>query len=146
MTTAPMPSASVSCRCTFATRERESARTGQPLSLEEVSKLWAAFQTNYRLSAAYQVAVILIESTRAARTPLPVLSQGKDDRGPTAQGDLIPPFPAIDRIAMPVNRDIAQLNDQLTLAGHHFALTTGDPAQVMLAESGANPAAVARHH
>ena len=37
--------------------------TPQPLSLEEISKLWAAFQTNYRLSAAYQAAVILIEST-----------------------------------------------------------------------------------
>ncbi len=104
--------------------------TPQPLSLEEVSKLWAAFQTNYRLSAAYQAAVILIESTRAARTPLPVLTQGKDDRGPTAVGDLIPPFPAIDQFALPNGRVVAQLNDQLTLSGHHFTLNTGDPKQV----------------
>ncbi len=104
--------------------------TPQPLSLEEVSKLWAAFQTNYRLSAGYQAAVILIESTRAIRTPLPVLTQGRDDRGPSAQGDLIPPFPAIDRIDVPNGRVIAQLDDQLTLVGHHFALSTGDPLQV----------------
>ena len=64
------------------------------------------------------------------RTPLPVLTQGKDDRGPSAQGDLIPPFPAIDRIDVPNGRAITQLNDQLTLVGHHFALSAGDPTQV----------------
>ncbi len=104
--------------------------TPQPMSLEEVSKLWTAFQTNYRLSAAYEVAVILIESTRSARAPLPVLTQGKDDRGPIAQGDLIPPFPAIDLINVPSGRSNALLNDQITLIGHHFTLNTGDPAQV----------------
>lgn len=104
--------------------------TPQPLSVEEVSKLWAAFQTNYRLSAAYQVAVVLIESTRPTRTPLPVLTQGKDDRGPSAQADLIPPFPTIERIDLSNGRSTALLNDQLTLVGHHFALDTGDPARV----------------
>lgn len=104
--------------------------TPQPLSVEEVSKLWAAFQTSYRLSAAYEVSVILIESKRPTRTPLPVLTRGKDDRGPTAQGDLIPPFPAIDQFALPNGRVVAQLNDQLTLSGHHFALDTGVPRQV----------------
>ena len=104
--------------------------TPQPLSVEEVSKLWSAFQINYRLSAAYQVSVILIESTRAGRTPLPVLTQGKDDRGPSAQGDLIPPFPTLSRLQLPANREFALLADQLTLSGHHFALGKGDPAQV----------------
>jgi hypothetical protein len=104
--------------------------TPQPLSLEEVSKLWAAFQTNYRLSAAYQAAVVLIESTRPTRTPLPVLTRGKDDRGPIAQADLIPPFPAIERVVLPQGRTVALLGDQLTLAGHHLALGMGDPAQV----------------
>ena len=104
--------------------------TPQSLSLEEISKLWAAFQSNYRLSAAYEVSVVLIESMRASRTPLPVLTQGKDDRGPSAQGDLIPPFPALTRIQLPNNREIALLNDPLVLSGHHFALDKGDPAQV----------------
>lgn len=104
--------------------------TPQPLSLEEVSKLWAAFQTNYRLSAAYQVSVILLESTRPSRTPLPVLTQGKDDRGPSAQSDLIPPFPTLSRLQLPNNREIARLNDQLILSGHHFTLDKSDPSQV----------------
>jgi hypothetical protein len=77
--------------------------TPHPLSLEEISKLWSGFQTQYRLSAAYEVAVVLIESTRPPRTPLPVLRQGPDDRGPKAQpagapfvGEVVPPngFPA----------------------------------------------------
>lgn len=39
--------------------------TLQPLSLEEMSKLWSAFQTQYRVSVAYEVSVVLIE--RAAQ-------------------------------------------------------------------------------
>jgi len=46
--------------------------TAQPLSLEEMSKLWMTFQTPYRLSVAYQVSVVLIESSRRKRTALPV--------------------------------------------------------------------------
>jgi len=46
--------------------------TPQPLSLEEMSKLWMTFQTPYRLSVAYQVSVVLIETSRRKRTALPV--------------------------------------------------------------------------
>jgi hypothetical protein len=38
--------------------------TPQPLSLEEMSKLWSTFQTPYRLAVAYEVSVVLIASTR----------------------------------------------------------------------------------
>ena len=95
--------------------------TPQPLSLEELSKLWTTFQTQYRISAAYQVAVVLIESTRPARTPLPVLTRGPDDSGPVAQADVIPPFPTIEQIILPQNQTSAQLNDQLIIEGHHLA-------------------------
>ena len=43
--------------------------TPQPLTLEEMSKLWTTFQTQYRISAAYQACVVLIESERARREP-----------------------------------------------------------------------------
>ena len=42
------------------------------LSTEEISKLWAAFQTNYRPTAAYQASVVLIETDRPPRSALPV--------------------------------------------------------------------------
>ena len=43
------------------------------LGTEELSKLWAAFQAHYRMSAAYRASVVLIESARSTRTALPVL-------------------------------------------------------------------------
>jgi len=44
----------------------------QSLTTEEISRLWTAFQARYRPTAAYQVSVVLIESRRTTRTPLPV--------------------------------------------------------------------------
>lgn len=55
--------------------------TLQPMSLDEMSKLWSAFQTAYRPSVAYEVAVVLIESEKAAPVPMPVLFRGETDRG-----------------------------------------------------------------
>ncbi|EKV00403.1 IPT/TIG domain-containing protein [Leptolyngbya sp. PCC 7375] len=46
--------------------------TPEGLSTEEISKLWSAFQTNYRPTVAYHVSVVLIESDRTARSALPV--------------------------------------------------------------------------
>ncbi len=44
----------------------------EALSSEEISKLWSAFGTNYRPTAAYQASVVLIEGRRATRPALPV--------------------------------------------------------------------------
>jgi hypothetical protein len=44
----------------------------QSLTTEEISRLWTAFQARYRPTAAFQVSVVLIESRRTTRTPLPV--------------------------------------------------------------------------
>lgn len=64
--------------------------TMQPLNIEEIYRLWTGFQTQYRLSVSYEVAVILIESTRAVSKPLPVLKMGRSGRGATVIAD---PFP-----------------------------------------------------
>ena len=101
--------------------------TPQPVSLDEVSKLWTGFQSEYRLSAAYQVSVVLIESTRATRTPLPVLRRGSDDRGPQAVAS---PSPYIEGVQQILDPDIedrslsrkpsAELGDTLVLAGSNL--------------------------
>ena len=105
-------------------RQLERVRiTLQPLSLEEISKLWAGFQTQYRLSVAYAVSVILLESTRAAKTPVPVLTRGKGDSGVASQGSLIPPFPGLDTVTPPHQQVSAKLGDLLTLTGHHLSGT-----------------------
>jgi hypothetical protein len=102
-------------------RQVERVRvTPAPLTLDELSKLWTAFQTQYRISAAYQASVVLIESTRPSRTPLPVLT-----RQVTVQAGVVAPFPALEAVVLPDRRPSARLGDALTLVGHHLAGTTG---------------------
>jgi hypothetical protein len=99
-------------------RQVERVRiTLQPLSVEEISKLWTGFATQYRLSVAYQVSVALIESTQSVKTPLPVLTQGPQNKGPSSQGNLIPPFPALNSVTPPAQRPSALLGDTLALTG-----------------------------
>jgi hypothetical protein len=84
--------------------------TPQPLTTEEISKLWAAFQTKYRPTAAYQVSAVLIESRRATRPALPV----------RARGVHVVPFkrPVIERIMSRENAAAPAVADQPILAGH----------------------------
>ncbi|HEY9631533.1 MAG TPA: DUF4255 domain-containing protein [Coleofasciculaceae cyanobacterium] len=46
--------------------------TPEALSSEEMSRLWSGLQSPYRLTAAYQLSVVLIESHRATKSALPV--------------------------------------------------------------------------
>jgi hypothetical protein len=94
--------------------------TFQPLSVEEVYRLWTGFATQYRLSAAYEVALTLIESTRATRAPLPALTRGKADQGVASQADLTSPFPGLQSITPPNRQPSARLGDLVTLAGIHL--------------------------
>jgi hypothetical protein len=91
--------------------------TPQPISIDEVSKLWTGFQSQYKLSVAYQVAVVLIESKRPSRTPLPVLMRGEGDRGVLVQPFVDPPYPRIETISFPNKQNAAQPGDILTIAG-----------------------------
>ncbi|MGH2674143.1 MAG: DUF4255 domain-containing protein [Actinomycetota bacterium] len=46
--------------------------TPEPMSTEDMSKVWAALQAHYRPTTAYRASVVLIESRRSTRRPLPV--------------------------------------------------------------------------
>jgi len=46
--------------------------TPESLSIEDMSKLWAAFATKYRPTAAYKATVVLIESQKSTKPGLPV--------------------------------------------------------------------------
>ena len=95
--------------------------TPQPMTLDEMSKLWTIFQTKYRISTAYQVSVVLIESSRASRTPLPVLRRGQEDRGPEAQGNMLSPLPTLTGIKLATKTQPgAQLGEKLTLSGYQL--------------------------
>jgi len=134
--------------------------TPESLSLDDMSKLWSSFQSEYHLSTAYQVSVVLIESGRAASAPLPVLRRGDQGRGVHVSGAASPTLSGLD---FPDGAPAARLGDTVTIRGtmlaadtltvrfRHSLLTestdlptmTGpkeDEIQVALPDQGADPA------
>ncbi|MFO0943675.1 MAG: Pvc16 family protein [Pirellulales bacterium] len=100
----------------------------QPLNLDEMSKLWSAFQTSYRLSATYEVSVVLIESERASPAPLPVTRRGEKGLG----WDSTSQFPATLTAAKfaSSNQPGVRLGEQVVLTGSN--LNQSGDAQVIL--------------
>jgi len=97
--------------------------TPQPLSVDEMYKLWTTFQTQYRISAAYEVSVVLIESTLPVKTPLPVLKRGADDTGAISQPDLTPPTPTLVSVSLAQDKEkqpSAELGDDLIISGYRL--------------------------
>ena len=97
--------------------------TPQPLSVDEMYKLWTTFQTQYRISAAYEVSVVLIESTLPVKTPLPVLKRGADDTGAISQPDLTPPTPTLVSIGLASDKEkqpSPELGDDLIISGYRI--------------------------
>ena len=105
--------------------------TPTPMNTEEMSKLWSALQAHYRPTASYQATVVLIEATRPARAPLPVLTRGpaitsavdpskKIETGVVVQATLDSPFPEIDDIELPASQIVAHLGDNVTLKGNNL--------------------------
>ena len=84
------------------------------LPIDDLSKLWSGFQTSYRLSAAFEVSVILIDSTRPSRAPLPVLQQGADGHGPVAVAGGAATLAAV---LPPLDEPVAVLGSQVRLVG-----------------------------
>jgi hypothetical protein len=90
-----------------------------PMSLEELSKLWMTFQAPYRISAAFEASVVLIESKRPQKAPLPVLGVGKDKRGPVAIADR---FPSLNALEPPLRQNAVRLGESFTVLGSHVLL------------------------
>jgi uncharacterized protein (DUF2141 family) len=101
------------------------------IGVEGLSNLWTAFQTNYRPTAAYLVSVALIESALPARSALPVLRRGPEDRGAVVPPDLTPPFPTLVAVMPPNQQPSVRLGETLTLSGFHLLGEPGDHIEVM---------------
>lgn len=86
------------------------------LGTDDLSKLWTAMQARYRPSMAYSVSVVLIQSQAGARSPLPVLKRGADDRGPIAQGAPAPVLTGARAAASPLQPAI-RLGEDLLVNG-----------------------------
>lgn len=90
---------------------------------EEMSRLWAAVQTHYRPSVAYQASVVLIQAERGARAPLPVLTRGRRDAvtgietGVTVTTDLSSPYPDISAIIPPNEQRVVRAGETVEIRG-----------------------------
>ncbi|PSJ43360.1 DUF4255 domain-containing protein [Allosphingosinicella deserti] len=97
--------------------------TWHPLGVEEMSKLWTIFQTQYRLSAAYEVGIILIDSRRPVRAPLPVLKRGSEDRGAIAVAGLAP---VLERLTLPRSQSAIRLGEDFDLIGSNVSASDSE--------------------
>jgi hypothetical protein len=88
--------------------------TPQMISMDELSKIWAALQSQYRPTAVYKVSVVLIESDKSVRPTLPVRTRNL----------LVLPFepPAIDLLQSQTADDTPIVEDQLILAGYNLVI------------------------
>ncbi|MEJ8810776.1 DUF4255 domain-containing protein [Variovorax ureilyticus] len=101
--------------------------TPHSLGFEEMSKLWMAYQTQYRLSAAYEASVVLIDSARPARVAPPVRSASI----------VVAPFrtPSIEE----VTPQVAAPGATMTLAGWNLGAAT---TQVVVAGLRVTPSTI----
>ncbi len=120
-------------------RQVERVRvTPHNMTTEELSKLWTTFQTNYRLSAAYEVSVVLIDSAQTARAPLPVLKRGPTDEGVAVLPSAAPPYPTLTEVVLPARQPAARLQsgakpgDIVTLTGTNLAAGSGGTVKIRL--------------
>lgn len=91
--------------------------TPQPLSVDEIYKLWTAYQAPYRISAAYELTVALIDSTLAARAAPPVLNRGAADQGGFAA---LAAAPQLRAQQAPRRQPASRLGEDLLLLGDNL--------------------------
>jgi hypothetical protein len=96
------------------------------MSTEEMSKLWSAFQSKYRPTAAYMVSVVLIDGEKSVRSPLPVLTRGKPDNSRDGEEGIIvtpnissfqPTFPMLIECVYPGMQKSALVGDIVVVNG-----------------------------
>lgn len=92
-----------------------------PLEEKDIYSLWSIFSSPYRLSVAFEVRAVLIDSRRAPRTPLPVLARGIGDRGPLANATVASPFPELTAAVPPGSQPSARTGDTVTIQGANLA-------------------------
>jgi hypothetical protein len=98
--------------------------TPETLTTEEIYRLWAAFQTNYRPTTSYQISVVVIQDTQSYAANLPVQRR--------TVSALPMQVPTIGSIA-PANATAGQL---VTISGSNFL---GDSIADTLVSFDSNP-------
>ena len=98
--------------------------TWQQLLESDIYSLWSAFQTPYRLSAAFEARVVIIDGRHPPRTPVPVLTRGALDEGPVVRANVTSPFPEL-HAAIPQNDQMAsRVGESVHLRGVSLSAQT----------------------
>ena len=109
--------------------------TPQPMSVEEISKIWSALQSQYRPTAVYHVTVVLIEADKSVRPTLPV----------RARNLVVVPFevPTIDLLQSQSAANQPIVPDQIILAGYNLVIDgvnlRGDTTRVLIDDEEITP-------
>jgi len=96
------------------------------LDTEEISKLWAATQTNLRPTAAYRASVLLIEADEPVRSPLPVLTRGAPspatgrDQGILVRTGLDTSLPTLAEIVPFGGQPVVHPGEEVVALGSHL--------------------------
>lgn len=102
--------------------------TPKTLTVEELARLWGAFQTQYRVSAAYEASVVLIDPASSGPAAAPVLRRGEEDQGVFGQAGLPPmltrilPPELLRRLGQSVFPAAARLGQTLTIEGERLTI------------------------
>lgn len=132
----------------YTHRQVERVRiTPHPLSLDEMTKLWSTFQQDYRTSTAYEVAVLLIASSRSTKTAPPVRRRGREDSDGSGgtlpetperigtHGSPQPPYPTILAIEPAGGQPSLELGTTLVIRGHGLSSGAGETIEVQFTNS-----------
>ena len=121
----PTPALRALTECGLADQVEQIKLVPDPLSSEEMSKLWTAVQSHYRPSAAYVATVVLIESQTDAvdvagaepwsRRPHHEAGSRRGGAGRSA-----PPFPTIQTVTATNGQPAATVGSTVDPAGHHL--------------------------
>ena len=82
--------------------------TPQPMSLDDLSKIWTSIKGDLKLSVVYQISVVQIDSLKGKRYPAPVLSRNIDV------------IPLKSPFIKEISPHIACINDELKISGRNF--------------------------
>jgi hypothetical protein len=113
-------------QCGLAEQLEQIKITPEVLGGEELSNLWTAVQSPFRLTLPYLVTVVLIESPLPSRASLPVLSRGPVDPMTARESNvavtpsLLPALPTLESVALESLDSVATVGGRVELGGHHL--------------------------
>ena len=117
--------------------------TPRSLSMDDMSKLWTAFQTSYRTTVAYDVSLVLIERELPVRAALPVLSRGGlvdpltgRDPGVLLRPGLLGPAPVVTSVLPADGHPVMRLGGAVVIGGFQLDGGAGAEVTVRFAETG----------